>query len=411
MKRLFILAIMCACSLGLRAQVVDTTICDVLKDPVAFNGKIVRLKGTVAAGFDSFVVMDQSCQSRLNSIWLTYPEGTKGKAGPMALLELQPAKNFEGPVQPAARTSVRLEKNKDFKEFDTLLSTPHKLARTCMGCVKYRVSATLVGRLDGVGNAKIWRNASGKIVRMDGFGNMNSYPARLVLQSVSDVEPKEVDFTKAEEVVKSQPPDSPDTFSNQVMNSISNTAMSNFHGSADSAPNQSINPLQAIDNIQTAIIGYGGGSPLADALGRAEGVYGKHGEHSSVVLNYGNPNEVEPKIEAQSSRESPDGVIYNCSLNAARLQGPALAAATVHMGEHVADLRSPQPDVKLNTLFDLEYQGWATTVLEIVFSKQRTLTASGGFTLWNEFWSQSERNQLLDRAISDYLRKEEMITR
>ena len=59
MKRIFGLALLvCACACGLYAQVVDTTVCDVLKNPKSFDGKIVRIKGTVVAGYDEFIVKD-----------------------------------------------------------------------------------------------------------------------------------------------------------------------------------------------------------------------------------------------------------------------------------------------------------------------------------------------------------------
>src|SRR5580658_6878651 len=91
---LALLVVASAC--GLRAQVTDTTVCDVLKSPQSFDNKIVRIKGTVVAGFDQFVIRDVNCAQDVNSIWLAYPQGTKGKAGPMAMLELKPAKNFAG---------------------------------------------------------------------------------------------------------------------------------------------------------------------------------------------------------------------------------------------------------------------------------------------------------------------------
>ncbi len=46
------------------------------------------------------------------------------------------------------RAPVTLDKNKDFKQFDSLLATPYK-SLTCLGCMKYTVTATLTGRIDG----------------------------------------------------------------------------------------------------------------------------------------------------------------------------------------------------------------------------------------------------------------------
>ncbi len=139
-------------------------------------------------------------------IWLAYPPGTKGKAGPAAMVVVQPAKNFTGTLAPPTRAAVTLDKTgkgKDFKQFDSLLAQKHeKGADMCLGCTRYEVTATLVGRLDSVADATLKRDASGKIVGFGGFGNMNAYPARLVLESVSDVTPKEIDYSKNDEETK-----------------------------------------------------------------------------------------------------------------------------------------------------------------------------------------------------------------
>ena len=64
MKRLFASISVFAFSCCLHAQAVDTTVCDILKAPQSFNGKIVRIKGTVEAGFDQFVVKGAGCGQR-----------------------------------------------------------------------------------------------------------------------------------------------------------------------------------------------------------------------------------------------------------------------------------------------------------------------------------------------------------
>ncbi len=210
MKRGLILAcLVFGYGCGLYAQAaapVDTTVCDVVKKPQAFDGKTVRIKGTVIAGFDEFVIKDATdpnCGYPVNAIWLAYPPGTKGKAGPAAMLVIQPAKNFTGKYSPPARTPATLDKSKEFKQFDSLLAQKHeKGADMCLGCTRYEVTATLVGRMDSVADATFERDASGKIVGFGGFGNMNAYPARLVLESVTDVTPKEIDFSKNDEETK-----------------------------------------------------------------------------------------------------------------------------------------------------------------------------------------------------------------
>ncbi|MGB6696148.1 MAG: hypothetical protein WBE56_18310, partial [Terracidiphilus sp.] len=63
MKRWFVVAFaMLGFACGVHAQVapqvVDTTVCDVVKKPAPFDGKMVRIKGTVIAGFDQFAIKD-----------------------------------------------------------------------------------------------------------------------------------------------------------------------------------------------------------------------------------------------------------------------------------------------------------------------------------------------------------------
>ena len=156
MKRFVTLVFVLGFACCLYAQTVDTTVCNILDNPQSFNGKIVRIKGTVYAGFDQFVVKGADCGINVNkNIWLSYPEGLKAKAGPAVMVHLQPARNFAGDVPAVQRTPVELDKNnKDFKQFDSLLATPYKKGGMCLGCNKFEVTATLVGRLDAKAHRK-----------------------------------------------------------------------------------------------------------------------------------------------------------------------------------------------------------------------------------------------------------------
>lgn len=64
-----------------------------------------------------------------------------------------------------------------FAQFKDLLEAvmyPRDRSISCIDCKRYQVAATLVGRLDYAG-------------KDSGFGHLNAYPTRLVLQSVSEV--------------------------------------------------------------------------------------------------------------------------------------------------------------------------------------------------------------------------------
>ena len=369
MRWLVRILLVCSCSsVFLPAQVMDVTTCDILAKPESFDGKIVRVKGTVSAGFDEFVLKDATCNQPINAIWLAYPEGTKGKAGPAAFVQLQLARNNPDASSNANRPILKIEKNKEFKQFDSLLSTSYKSGGMCLGCTRYTVTATLVGRLDGVKETGITRDSAGKFVNVNGFGNLNLYRARLVLQTVMDVSPKEIDYSKVSSVTKDD--------------SARETA--------------SGDPVAAAHQAAKA---FGPDSQAGKEVERAAAAFGKEGEDNGVEVGFGNPNELPKNDGLKGNKDSPDGVLFNCTFDMDRLKGDALARAIAHVGTHIADLRDPQPSLA----YDLEYRAWQTTVLGAVAFQQKTLTAPGGYLLWNSGWSASQRNKLMDDGITSFL--------
>ena len=377
MKQLFALVLLSAFSCCLHAQAVDATVCDILQNPASFNGKIVRIKSTVSASFDQFAIEGPNCGQHVNGIWLSYPEGTKGKAGPVALIELQPAHNFSGTLDAATRTPVTLDKSKDFKQFDSLLAAQFKEDSMCLGCSRNKVNATLIGRLDGVTKAGVRRDATGKIAGWTGFGNLNAYSARLVLQSVSDVAPETIDYSKAAAITKGDFAD----------------------------PSVSGDPVAAAHLGAKA---FGAGNPAGDQIERAAAVFGNPKEQNGVVIGFGIANEVPKNEGVKSDQDSPDGVIYNCTFYADRLKGNAMTRAIVHTGTLVAQLRSPLPGTENDGLFELEYRAWGVTAFSAVAINQKTLTTYGGHVLWNNAWAPADRTKLLDDALKSALADERL---
>lgn len=385
MKRVFVLALfLFAGACGLYAQTVDTTVCAVMKDSKSFDGKIVRLKGIASAGFDHFLIKDSTpCGYQIDGIWLSYPAGTKGKAGPVALLTIQPARNFTGKYTSPTRAAVTLDKSKDFKQFDNLLSQPHnKGVGMCLGCARYEVSATFVGRLDAVADPTLQRDKDGKIIGFGGFGNANAYPARLVLQSVTDVTPKEVDFSKSDEVTKG------DT--------------ATFQGTGDL-----YDPLAAAQKSAAALAG----STAGEQAQKNIAAFGKQGEHNGVSIGYGTLNEASPKDEALGTKDSPDGVLFNCTFNLNRLQGDAQVRAIMHMGQHISDLRNAAAGTEQAPLFIMEYNAWSMTVAAALANRQKFLTLPGGMLAWNSTWPGEERSTKIDEALKSFLANEAGLSR
>jgi hypothetical protein len=308
MSRSFCLQLLVLLSLSLvtSAQVLDTSVCDVLNNPVAFDGKLIRVKATAVAGFDEFVIQGSGCSSD-GAIWLDYPSGTKGKAGPAALMRLQLAKNAAAVTDVPERGPVTLQRDSQFSRFDSLLATPAKSRAMCLGCPRYTVSATIVGRLDAVDAPGLIRDDKGKVTGLSGFGNMNLYRARLVLQSVSDVANHDIDYAAT------------------TMAGDSKRAQSHV---------------------------------TAEQLNRAMAAYGAEGEDNGVSVGFGVANEVVPNEFAKGAADSPDGVLFHTTFNMDRVSKNDLSAAMAHIGTHIADIRE---GIAAKGLADFEDRAWRAT--------------------------------------------------
>ena len=217
-------------------------------------------------------------------------------------------------------------------------------------------------------------------VAIDGFGNLNQYPARLVLASVSDVSAQEIDFSKIDPITQSEV-------------------------TADTA---SGDPVAQAHKFATA---FGPGNPLGAQIEKAAAAFGKAGEDNGVNIGFGAADETSPKAEAQSTKDSPDGVLYNCTFNMNRLPGSSLSRAIVHIGQHIVDLRNPPQGADQPGPFELEYQAGLATVLSAVANGQKTLTLPGGYMIWNASWSPADREKLAGDNLKSYVSVEESFGR
>ena len=368
MKRTaFFLFCLFAGSFVLHAEVVDANVCDVLAKPQSYDGKIVRLKGTVVADFERFLISDSNCKTNTPGIWLDYPEGTKAKSGPVAFVQLQLAANSTGQVTPVKRDAVTLDRNADFAKFDSSLSTQNKSSGMCLGCARYAVKATLTGRIDSVAATLIDSDDKGKFIHLEGFGNLNRYPARLVLQSVTEVAPQEIDYSKAASATK-----------------------------GDSVPSGSGDPVAA---AHAAAKLFGEGNAAGAMLEQAAAAFGKQGENNGVTINFGTANEVSKNEDTKGTTDSPDGLLFVCTFDTARLKGSSMSRVIAHVGSHIADIRS-EPHT---STFNLEFRAWQAVVVLAAATAQKTLTVSGGHVLWNAAWPAADRDKMVEAAIKEIM--------
>jgi hypothetical protein len=273
---------------------------------------------------------------------------------------LQLGKNSSAAVTNVSRVPVTLDKNKDFKDFDNLLSTPVKTNGVCLGCVKFTVTATLVGRLDGSKDTGLIRDSGGKVIGLSGFGNLNRYNARLVLQSVSELSPQEIDYAKG--------------------------------GVAASHDAASTNPRY-----------FTPGAATPDQVKRGADAFGAPGEDNGVNVGFGGANEIPKDDTVKSNANSPDGLIFNVVFDGERLKGPALEIATSHVGTHIADIRSPQIEISNLILYGAEFRALQTSILSAMSARVKTLTLPGGYTIYSQSWPNTDLGKNAYDGISGFL--------
>lgn len=248
----------------------------------------------------------------------------------------------------------------------------------CLGCNKFEVTAALVGRLDAVEKAGVQRDKAGKIAGFGGFGHMNGYAARLVLQSVSDVTSKEIDYSATLAITKD-----------------------------DTAPGTG-----SPDQFATArnfVKGFAPDVPAGIQLKRAVDVFPKEGEHNGVVVGFGAANTAVAKDEGKGAIDSPDGLLFTCTFNLSRLEGNAEGRAIIFAGENIANLRIPEPEDVGAGFYDLEYHAWIITVLDAFANRQKTMTLPGGYLILNSAWPPADMNKKVDEAIESFILKEELL--
>ncbi len=139
---------------------ISTTVCEVTKNPTAFDNKIVRFRATYVGNFEISSIRDPE-RNDCDRLSFTYPGGHS--LGVSLTL---------GPAEP--RPTVHLKEDEQFHRFQRLLDA-NMYARhenmICMDCKRYEVTAIMTGLVEFAGKGL-------------GFGHMNMFSTQFVLQSI-----------------------------------------------------------------------------------------------------------------------------------------------------------------------------------------------------------------------------------
>jgi hypothetical protein len=155
---------------------VATTVCAIMHNPSAFAGRIVKVRATVASGFESSTIVDVNDKS-CRGPW--FEDALKRGE--------HPRDGYDAALQ--RRHPVFLKEDDNMKRFNEALSAvvyPREKKVILIGGNRYNVTATMTGRVDDSGANRL------------GFGHMNAYRVRFLLSSVQDVSTEERDFNWAE---------------------------------------------------------------------------------------------------------------------------------------------------------------------------------------------------------------------
>jgi len=168
---------------------VDTTICEILKRPYAFNDKLVRVRGSVSVSSEYSTIDDGTCSDK-DGIWFAWGDGSSppGLVATIAGGAYPGAEDAEGRIVPPFE--VRLVRDSNFRKFDRLLRAAVKAderdAKSESGeYVFHQVTATFIGRIDGVSPEihAFHLKRTNKFDYLD-FGQGGQFDAQLVVKSV-----------------------------------------------------------------------------------------------------------------------------------------------------------------------------------------------------------------------------------
>jgi hypothetical protein len=172
---------------------IETSVCKIVNEPSTYNNRLVKVRGYVRANFEYSVLLDETCPH--NGIWFVFADGSV----PPELAVTVTGKGASGSRDSRGRVTspipVRLVRDSNLKELEHYWAISAKGEACADGpppslppdCTTYRVTATFIGRIDGVSkevHAAHLKRSFQDPVDGKGFGHMGMFDAQVVVQSV-----------------------------------------------------------------------------------------------------------------------------------------------------------------------------------------------------------------------------------
>jgi hypothetical protein len=176
---------------------IETSVCKIINEPSTYNNKLMKVRGYVRANFEYSILLDEkTCPD--NGIWFAFADGS----APPELAATVAGKGTPGSRDSSGRATPplpeRLIRDSNLEELEHYWALSAKGERCADGpppafppdCATYRVTATFIGRVDGVSkevHAAHVKRSSQSPVDGKGFGLMGMFDAQMVVQSVETV--------------------------------------------------------------------------------------------------------------------------------------------------------------------------------------------------------------------------------
>jgi hypothetical protein len=138
-----------------RQKTIETTVCEIVENPSAYNNKLVRVRGSVWVNFEYSMLTSEGCS---DAIWFAFADGS----GPPGLVAIVNGKGKPGGKNskgaPIAAVPVRLIRDANFEKFQHYMNVKAE-RKPCFNdltqptppdCGVDRVTATFTGRIDSV---------------------------------------------------------------------------------------------------------------------------------------------------------------------------------------------------------------------------------------------------------------------
>lgn len=171
---------------GAGDEVDALSVCEAMQNSASLRNSIVRVRGRVISGFEVFALVSDECRfdSRLSAmIWLETPSSNDSEyadgpslsefaraAGEGRLGELERSRTWTLPIP------VTFLRDEQWRRMHRRSDS----GRT--------VHATFTGRLDFAPANLLLRSPNGRLSLSGGFGHMNGYSRRLIIQRVESVD-------------------------------------------------------------------------------------------------------------------------------------------------------------------------------------------------------------------------------